>query len=76
MTSYALIDPNIFYENDQNKLAVHYIEHDRGTFEVCPPFYWLECSNNLETGWCYYDLITEQFVVIPKPKLNLNSASI
>lgn len=68
MTSFALLDPNIFYDNDQNKLRVNYVEKDNGAFEVCPPFYWLECPNDLETEWCYYDLTTEQFVVIPKPE--------
>ena len=64
MTTYALIDPNIFYKNDKNKLVIQYIEKDRGAFEVAPPFYWIECPDDINRDLTYYDLITKEFVII------------
>lgn len=66
MTTYALLDPNVFYKNDENKLAVNYVEKDRGAFDVAPPFYWLECPDELDQNFSYYDLIEQKFVIVPQ----------
>ena len=66
--NYALLDPQIIYNNDPNLQIVAYVEKVRGPFEVCPPFYWVECPDNVEAHDWYYDLNTEVFVEIPQPE--------
>ena len=68
--NYALVSPEIIYNNDSNLQTVQYVEKVRGKFEVCLPLYWVECSNEDVTCYeWYYDISDETFYKIPLPDL-------
>lgn len=63
--NYALLDPQIIYQNDSNLQIVQYVETTRGQFDVCPPFYWVECPNeNITAYQWYYDISDGNFYEI------------
>ena len=37
------------------------------TFEVAPPLFWVDCSDNIVADQWYYDSVTTDFVVVPNP---------
>jgi hypothetical protein len=66
--NYALLSPEIIYQNNSNLQIVQYVETVRGEFEVCPPLYWVECTNEDVTCYeWYYDISDENFYKIPLP---------
>lgn len=66
--NYALLDPQIIYENNSDFQIVQYIETVRGPFSVAPPSYWIECTNeNVIAYEWYYNVNDEIFYEIPQP---------
>ena len=52
----ALISPE-----ENNRIAEVAVQ----SFEVAPPLYWVECSDNVTTEWTYIDGIFAPVVIVP-----------
>lgn len=59
---YALVNPQMPYETG---FIISCVNPD--SFEVCQPFYWIECTDNVMAYQYWYDPVTEIISEIPQP---------
>ena len=55
------------YEVIPNSARVAQVVDVGGSFPIAPPFFWVECNDDVVADQWYYDTQTEQIIVIPEP---------
>ena len=79
----ALISPNeLIYSYDGTLIGERIAEVAQTTFEVAPPLYWIECANEVDSMYWYFQTETATCQLIPvkpipvEPSLNEQSLTV
>ena len=69
---YALIDQSVKVKSFDKQILGDTIAYVNDTeFDVCPPLFWVECSDDCDPRFFYYDESTQTINPIPQPPVSV-----
>ena len=72
----ALISPNeLIYSYDGTLIGVRIAQVEQTIFDVAPPLYWIDCEDEVDATYWYFQTETNSCQLIPIEPVELQDAS-